>query len=91
MSKGVDIDIYQESDCRVTSVSLSIAYGASVAKLVTRYRMLAIAWIIAWIAAAISSSLAILESTGERVSKAQLPYQSFSRADDPGRGIPTAH
>lgn len=65
-SRGVVIDIYQEPGCQVTSASLSIAYGASLAKIVVRYRMAAVAWIVAWTAAALCKSLALLESTGER-------------------------
>ena len=60
------IDIYQEPGCQVTSARLSVALTASVAKIVIRYRMAAIAWIVAWIAAALCKSLALLESTGER-------------------------
>lgn len=59
------IDIYQEPGCQVTSARFSVAYGASVAKIVIRYRMAAVAWIVAWIAAGLSRSMSILQSTGE--------------------------
>lgn len=59
------IDIYQEPACQVTSVELSIAYGASVAKIVVRYRMAAIAWMVMWVIVGFLSSMRTLQSTGE--------------------------
>jgi hypothetical protein len=48
--QGIDIDIYQDPACAIVSASLSTAHGASLAKMVTRYRMAALAWIIGWAA-----------------------------------------
>lgn len=62
---GFDIDIYQDTSCPVRHVSLSIDWSSSLAKMVTRYRMAALAWIIGWVALLISRSVILLEQTGE--------------------------
>lgn len=49
-SQGIDIDIYQDPACPVVVASISTAHGASLAKMVIRYRMAALAWIIGWAA-----------------------------------------
>lgn len=62
---GFDIDIYQDVTCPVRLASLSIDWGSSLAKMVTRYRMAALAWIIGWVAHLIFGSITFVELTGE--------------------------
>lgn len=63
--KGLSVDIYQHPSCQVTDVNLSVAYGASLAKMVTRFRMAAVAWIVAWVAVAWTSSIGVWQTTGQ--------------------------
>lgn len=65
VSSGFDIDIYQETSCPVQRASLSIAWGPSLAKMVTRYRIAALAWIIGWVALLVSRSVILMEQSGE--------------------------
>jgi hypothetical protein len=62
---GFDIDIYQEVACPVRQASLSIDWGSSLAKMVTRYRMAGLAWIIGWVAHLMVGSATFVELTGE--------------------------
>jgi len=64
-SSGFDIDIYQDTSCPVNKVSLTIDWGSSLAKMVTRHRMAALAWIIGWAALLTSRSVSLMERTGE--------------------------
>jgi hypothetical protein len=61
---GFDIDIYQDVACPVRQASLSIDWGSSLAKMVTRYRMAALAWIIGWVAHLMVGSVTFVEITG---------------------------
>jgi hypothetical protein len=62
-SNGIDIDIHQDPACPMVGASLSIAHGSSLAKMVTRYRMAALAWIIGWAARILYRWVAVAQET----------------------------
>lgn len=68
-SSGAMIDIFHDSSCRVTEAKISIAWAASLAQVVTRYRMAAVAWIIGWLAVTVSIAPSIGPYTSERLSQ----------------------
>ncbi|WVQ93345.1 hypothetical protein IAU59_000413 [Kwoniella sp. CBS 9459] len=59
-SMGIQLEIFQSRGCPVTGVKISVDIYGSLAKMITRYRMTVIAWIIGWTAIVILKQTTVL-------------------------------
>jgi hypothetical protein len=63
-NNGFALDIYQSAECPLLGLRLSIDVWASLAKAVTRFRMVVISWSIGWVALLLQVHLSIESRTG---------------------------
>ncbi|OCF31357.1 hypothetical protein I316_06962 [Kwoniella heveanensis BCC8398] len=64
-SMGIQLELFQSTDCPVTTVKISVEWLGTLAKIVTRYRMTVVAWTIGWAAIVMLKQMSILRQTGE--------------------------
>lgn len=61
----IELHIYQQPECQVESVTLSLDVSATLAKAMLRWRVSVVVWIAAWLAVILSLQLEEFARTGE--------------------------
>ncbi|KAK4687334.1 GPI inositol-deacylase, partial [Tremellales sp. Uapishka_1] len=79
-SLGMTIDIFQSPGCEIRGLHSSIDIGASLSKVVIRYRMAAIAWMLGWTAIIIRCQLSFYERSAT-IPPIHLVLREMARKD----------
>ena len=85
---GLAVEVYQP-ECSISQLRISVDIWASLAKVVIRYRMTAVAWSLGWIALILFDQLGSLESSGqsEHADGADHRKGSFPSLDETAEHI----
>jgi hypothetical protein len=71
-SLGFDLNIFQDPECPVLGLNISVSLGASLAKGVIRYRMAIVAWTIGWASLVVLTQLSSPGIQGKSLSEKEL-------------------
>lgn len=62
---GVTIDVFQNKHCRIKHLDISLDFFSTLAKVVTRFRMVVVSWPLGWVALILVTRLGSRENSGQ--------------------------